>query len=222
VFLEQKKPDIQVFAVVASIHLARGLRRYAARYPKFKGARALSFVEWASVDAAGTPDTYEQEKGPVENPTLPICGRAASRCRAKASEVPLVVALCAGALAYAILPARAVDHDNIDANRPLDFDDAETISFGERSLDVGAALANRVVAGWRRGRSGLLYGFARNWHLNVGIDPSLLGQNRSGRRFSAGDLSLGVQHNFNRETTSSPAFGFRADASSDGTRFARH
>jgi len=125
----------------------------------------------------------------------------------------LVVALCVGTLAYAILPARAVDHDNIDANRPLDFDDAETISFGERSLDVGAAIAD--PRGGKIGVAGeaeFLYGFARNWHLNVGIDPSLLRQNGSGRGLSAGDLSLGVQHNFNRETTSSPAFGFRADA----------
>jgi len=41
---------------------------YVARYPKFKGAHALSFGEWANVDAAGTPPTYEKEEGPVENP----------------------------------------------------------------------------------------------------------------------------------------------------------
>jgi len=128
-------------------------------------------------------------------------------------RVRLVVALCAGTLAGAIVPARAVDHDNIDANRPLDFDDAETISFGERSLDVGAALAD--PRGGKIGVAGeaeFLYGFARNWHLNVGVDPSFSARSGNGRQFSAGDLSLGVQHNFNRETVSSPAFGFRADA----------
>lgn len=41
---------------------------YIAKYPKFKDAKPLSFEQWASVDAAGTPDTYEKEEGPVENP----------------------------------------------------------------------------------------------------------------------------------------------------------
>ena len=41
---------------------------YVAKHPKFKDAKPLSFQEWANVDAAGTPDTYEKEEGPVENP----------------------------------------------------------------------------------------------------------------------------------------------------------
>ncbi|RYX85085.1 hypothetical protein EON83_07510 [bacterium] len=113
----------------------------------------------------------------------------------------------------AIRPALAVDHDNIDADRPLDFDDAETIAFRERASEVGAGLAQR-----RGGKLGLasdveyLYGFAKNWHLNLGVHPSLLGQEGQSRQFDVGDLAVGVQHNFNRETTSTPAFGFRADA----------
>ncbi|RYX85084.1 hypothetical protein EON83_07505 [bacterium] len=41
---------------------------YVAKNPKFKDSKPLSFEEWANVEAEGTPDTYEQEKGPVENP----------------------------------------------------------------------------------------------------------------------------------------------------------
>lgn len=41
---------------------------YVARNPKFKGAKALTFEQWASVEAAGTPETYEREEGPVANP----------------------------------------------------------------------------------------------------------------------------------------------------------
>lgn len=128
-------------------------------------------------------------------------------------KLRVLVAFGTAASLWGALPARAVDHDNIDSDRPLDFDDAETIAFRERSVEVGVALAKR-----RGGRLGLagdaeyLYGFAKNWHLNLGLDPTLLDTNGSGRRFDVGDFAVGVQHNFNRETESSPAFGFRADA----------
>lgn len=109
-------------------------------------------------------------------------------------------------------PAHAVDHDNVDANRPLDFDDAETIAFHEKSLEFGANVIK--PKGGKVGIAGeveYLYGFQKNWQLNVGVDPSYLSQNGV-KRSSFGDVSIGVQHNFNRETESSPAFGFRADA----------
>lgn len=110
-------------------------------------------------------------------------------------------------------PAFAVDHDNIDANRPLDFDDAETIAFREKSIEFGAAVVKP-----KSGKTGVageveyLYGFKKNWHLNIGVDPSFLAQSEGSRRADFGDISVGVQHNFNRETESSPAFGFRFDA----------
>lgn len=118
-----------------------------------------------------------------------------------------------GLLAVAAWPALAVDHDNIDAGRPLDFDDAETIAFKEKAIEFGGAVAKprdgKVGLG---GEAEFLYGFAKNWHLNVGLDPSYLAENGGKRRFDIGNVGIGVQHNFNRETESSPAFGFRADA----------
>ena len=116
------------------------------------------------------------------------------------------VALCALAL-----PAGAVDHDNIDAGRPLDFDDAETIAFRERAFEFGAALDASGKVGVE-GEAEFLVGFAKNWHASVGIDPSLASQNGDDREFDVGDVELSVQHNFNRETESTPAFGLRADA----------
>lgn len=111
------------------------------------------------------------------------------------------------------LPALAVDHDNIDAGRPLDFDDAETIAFKEKAFELGGALSK--LKNGKTGIAGdaeLLYGFAKNWQLNLGIDPQFTSENGEKRRFDVGDFSVGVQHNFNRETEKRPAFGARFDA----------
>lgn len=49
-----------------------------------------------------------------------------------------ITALSAGVFViFVASSAQAVDHNNIDANRPLSFDDAESISLGEQSLEVG-------------------------------------------------------------------------------------
>ena len=105
----------------------------------------------------------------------------------------------------------AVDHNNIDANRPLDFDDAESIGFREQAIDLGAALT--IPEGESVGGEfeiEYLYGFASNTHLNIGIDPSIESENEE-TEFSIGDLSLGVLHNFNREYNNTPAFALRGD-----------
>lgn len=122
--------------------------------------------------------------------------------------------LSAGAfVVFAASSAHAVDHNNIDANRPLSFDDAESIGLGEQALEVGAALTLP-----RGGDVGgefeveYLYGFAPNTHLNVGIDPSVGGRaDTDDTDFDAGDVSVGVFHNFNREYGNTPAFSVRAD-----------
>ena len=122
----------------------------------------------------------------------------------KRAVAPLPILLLAVALSIA--PALAVDHDNIDANHPLDFDDAETIAYRERALEFGGALGlgdGNVKVG---GDVEFLSGFARNWHLNIGASPGY------DRRFDAGEVEIGVQHNFNRETLGTPAFGARIDA----------
>lgn len=35
-------------------------------------------------------------------------------------------------------PVFANDHNNLDSGRPLSFDDAESIGFGEQSIEFGA------------------------------------------------------------------------------------
>lgn len=110
--------------------------------------------------------------------------------------------------------AQANDHNNIDANRPLSFDDAESIGYREQALEMGAALIvpeERSVGG--EFELEYLYGFAPNTHLNIGIDPSIGGRaDKDDTRFDPGNVSVGVFHNFNREYNNTPAFAVRADA----------
>jgi hypothetical protein len=120
------------------------------------------------------------------------------------------VALALGLIAS---PAGAVDHNNIDANRPLSFDDAEAVAFREQSLEVGLGL------GWPQNRPlGLhldaeyLYGFALNTHVSLGFEPSIGGRAEDrDTRFDPGDVSVGLLHNFNREYGRTPAFSLRGD-----------
>jgi hypothetical protein len=110
-------------------------------------------------------------------------------------------------------PARAVDHNNLDAGRPLLFDDAEALAYREQSLEAGLRF------GWPRKRPlglGLeaeyLYGFAPNWHVTAGIDPSVGGRAAShDAGFDFGDGSLGFFHQLNREYGETPAFALRGD-----------
>jgi hypothetical protein len=132
----------------------------------------------------------------------------------KQSTKQAIAVLGATALVVLAAPsAHAVDHNNIDANRPLSFDDAESIGLGEQSLEVGAALIlprGRDVGG--EFELEYLYGFAPNTHLNIGIDPSLGDRaDTDDTRFDIGNVSVGVFHNFNREYGNTPAFSVRAD-----------
>lgn len=119
----------------------------------------------------------------------------------------------AAALLLAV-PARAVDHNNLDSGRPLRFEDAEAIAYREQALEFGFGL------GWPRRRAlGLsldaeyLYGFARNSHLILGFEPSIGGRaDDRETRFDFGDVSVGYFHNFNRQYGNTPAFSIRADA----------
>ena len=119
----------------------------------------------------------------------------------------LVAAMLAAA------PAFAVDHNNIDANRPLSFDDAEAIAYRERAIEAGASLNFP----WGRStglelEAEFLYGFALNTHLNIGFDPSIGGRTESADEdFDIGDVSIGLFRNLNREMENTPAFGVRGD-----------
>jgi hypothetical protein len=110
-------------------------------------------------------------------------------------------------------PGLAVDHNNLDAGRPLSFDDAESLGLGEQALEVGVGVG--VSEGHGVGAEfdvEYLYGIAPDTHINVGIDPRVGGRsNTDDTGFDPGDVSVGVFHNFNREFDNTPAFAVRAD-----------
>lgn len=110
-------------------------------------------------------------------------------------------------------PAAAVDHNNIDAGRPLSFDDAEAIAYRERALEFGLNLS--VPRGRAVGlglEAEFLYGFAMNTHLILGLDPSIGGRADSeDTSFDVGDVELGIFRSLNREYNGTPAFALRGD-----------
>lgn len=118
-----------------------------------------------------------------------------------------------GILVCLISAAHAVDHNNLDAGRPLDFDDAEAIAYHERALDVGGSIGVNAGDVNATGALEFLSGFAPNTQLGIGIEPEY-GRDRSDRkrRFNGGDVGIGVLHNFNREYGNVPALAARVDA----------
>ena len=114
----------------------------------------------------------------------------------------------AGLLALAGL-ALANDHNNIETGRPLSFDDAYSISFGERTLEFGLGATT-----WRRKspsyafKSEFKYGFAKNQEVGVAIEPAYSTSDRQG---NVGNVEIGYFHGLRREIGSAPALAYRVD-----------
>ncbi len=122
----------------------------------------------------------------------------------------------AGALSLVLLlwppvPSWALDHDNLDPNRPIGMEDAYAIPKGEIGLEGGVRFNDR-----REGRTNvtfqpqIIYGAFANTQIEIQgdifTDPqSLVGANKSG------DLHLGLLYNFNTETLTLPAMAVRVE-----------
>jgi len=107
------------------------------------------------------------------------------------------------------LSARALDHDNLDPNRPIQMEDAYAIPQGEIGLESGVRVNDR-----RKGKTQvvfqpqIIYGAFLNTQIEIQSDlltepRTVVGANKSG------DLHLGVLYNFNTETLNLPAFAMR-------------
>jgi hypothetical protein len=99
----------------------------------------------------------------------------------------------------------ALDHDNLDPNRPLQVEDAYPIPEGEIALESGVRVNDRREDRTRFAfQPQILYGVFRNTQIEIQSDlftesATVVGPNRSG------DLRLGVLYNFNTETLTLPA-----------------
>jgi hypothetical protein len=111
-------------------------------------------------------------------------------------------------------PLIAVDHNNIDAGRPLSFDDAEAVAYHEMAVESG--ISGIFPDGERAGlglATEFLYGFALNTHAGIDVDAATGGRaGTSKRNFEVEDVGVNILHNFNREYGDMPAFSIRADA----------
>ena len=107
------------------------------------------------------------------------------------------------------LAGLALDHDNLDPNRPIGMEDAYAIPKGEIGMEGGVRFNDR-----REGRTRvtfqpqIIYGAFDNTQIEIQgdlmSDPNtLVGAAKSG------DLHVGVLYNFNTETISLPAFAAR-------------
>jgi len=103
----------------------------------------------------------------------------------------------------------ALDHDNLDPNRPIAIEDAYVVPKGEIGVEGGILFSDR-----KRGESRLVFqpqliiGAFNNTQLelssDVSTDPrSVVGDDKSG------NLTVGALYNFNTETLSLPAFAAR-------------
>ena len=103
----------------------------------------------------------------------------------------------------------ALDHDNLDPNRPIAIEDAYVVPKGEIGIEGGILFSDR-----KRGDSRLVFqpqliiGAFNNTQLelssDVSTDPrSVVGDDKSG------NLTVGALYNFNTETVNLPAFAAR-------------
>ncbi len=107
--------------------------------------------------------------------------------------------------------AFAIDHNNLDEDRPLRLEDAYPIASGEIAIEVGGGFTLQ-----RRGPDRgffpieILYGAAPNLQVGVGTilstDPRDIEE-----QAKSGDLKLSGLYNFNQETLSLPAFAIKLD-----------
>jgi hypothetical protein len=110
------------------------------------------------------------------------------------------------------ISARALDHDNLDPNRPIGMEDAYAIPKGEIGLEGGVRFNDR-----REGRTRttfqpqIIYGAFENTQIEIQSDL-LTEPNTIAGPTKSGDLHLGVLYNFNTETTNIPALAVRLEA----------
>lgn len=116
--------------------------------------------------------------------------------------------VCFATLSLSVLGV-ASDHNNIEAGRPLRFDDAYSIAFPERAFEFGLSLDTfRRRAPSYGSKAEFKYGFAKNQDIAIAFEPHYSGANRT---FDAGNVELSYFHGLRREIDNAPALAYRVD-----------
>jgi hypothetical protein len=106
--------------------------------------------------------------------------------------------------------AIASDHNNVDKERPLRFDDAYSIAYRSFEFQNGFRLdtfnQSRPVYNFR---SELQYGLAKNKDISIGLEPFV--SSDSGKLIG-NVVELSYFEGITREIGNSPAYGYRVDA----------
>lgn len=108
--------------------------------------------------------------------------------------------------------AGALDHDNLDPNRPIGMEDAYAIPKGEIGVESGVRFNDQ-----RQGRTRvtfqpqIIYGAFDNAQIEIQSDL-MTDPNTIAGPAKSGDLHLGLLYNFNTETINMPAFAARIEA----------
>ncbi|MEQ1935795.1 MAG: hypothetical protein ABL962_18215 [Fimbriimonadaceae bacterium] len=120
----------------------------------------------------------------------------------------LVAALALGAVLATVAVGQS-DHNNIDAGRPLRFDDASSIAFRERALEIGLSLSSfRRTAPTYGLRAEYKVGFAKNQDIGITFAPRIGGGDR---RFDPGNVEIAYFNAMRREIEDSPALAYRVE-----------
>ena len=108
-------------------------------------------------------------------------------------------------------PAMALDHDNLDPNRPIAIEDAYVIPKGEIGLEGGMTFNDRKEGKSQFGfQPQIIYGAFYNTQIEI-MSGLLSEPNTVRGDDKSGDLSIGVLYNFNTETLQVPAFAARVE-----------
>ncbi len=129
----------------------------------------------------------------------------------KRTSIRIVKALVMLMLGLLAQPSLALDHDNLDPNRPIGMEDAYAIPKGEIGVEGGVRFNDQRQGPTRvTFQPQIIYGAFNNTQIEIQgdifTDPStIVGPDKSG------DLHVSVLYNFNAETLNLPAFAVRAE-----------
>jgi hypothetical protein len=111
-------------------------------------------------------------------------------------------------LALSGLAAAQTDHDNVDAGRPLNFEDAEPIPYGGLAWEFGfMANLRRTRRTGFAGTVELIWGGALDTQFEIGSRAAF-----GNRALTLSGIDLGVLHSLRREIRSSPALAVKLEA----------